>query len=92
MPDVEAVYWALEAKGYRGADAIKALPELMEALAPARDVAAYLDRPHADETDDRVLFRGGSTQAEGTLTVGDIRRLARLLDRLAKKGDTDDAA
>ena len=30
--EVEAVYWAMEAKGYRGADALKALPEAMDIL------------------------------------------------------------
>ena len=66
--DVEAVYWAMEAKGYRGADALRALPDVMGVL------HAVANSPSSSE-------------------VALARATARsLVQRLTKKGDTDDAA
>lgn len=82
----------LEDAGYDGIECIKALPELVEALRPTRAVAAYLDRPSGDEPNDRSIFEAAAIGTECVLTAADIRRMARLLCRLTKKGESDDAA
>ena len=76
--DVEAVYWAMEAKGSRGADAIKALPELMELL---REISNWL-----------VCLPIAGPEGLAEAAPDFQEQIDALLDRLTKKGDTDDAA
>ncbi|MGP1257074.1 MAG: hypothetical protein ACTS10_21840 [Kiloniellales bacterium] len=83
--DVEAVYWAMEAKGYRGADALKALPELMETL-------KRMDRMHELMMRD-VNHKQSAYQAETLREMNEASlQTQRLLSRLTRKDAPDDAA